>query len=273
MKKESLSVRFLYKTTIGRCLLRLLVQPKVSNLVGKLLETSFSRCFIPYFIKKHQIDMSEYSGMTFRSFNDFFTRKREEKNTDYDPKQLISPCDGHLSVYNINDKSIFNIKNVAYDLESLLQDKELAKRYKDGLCLIFRLTPQEYHRYCFACDGTPKERRIIQGKLHCVRPIAYTLRPVFIENSREYVAIQTEHFGKVIQMEVGALFVGRIHNHQYEQQCIQGKEKGYFEFGGSTIVLLLEKDQILLDPYYLKEQDSNKEIDVHLGDVLGISAQ
>ena len=43
-------------------------------------------------------------------------------------------------------------------------------------------------------------------------------------------------------MEVGALMVGRISNNRGISDCVKkGEEKGCFEFGGSTIILLLQK--------------------------------
>ena len=47
-------------------------------------------------------------------------------------------------------------------------------------------------------------------------------------------------------MEVGALLVGKISNHTQSGFVMRGEEKGYFEFGGSTIVLLLEKNAVTL---------------------------
>lgn len=43
-------------------------------------------------------------------------------------------------------------------------------------------------------------------------------------------------------MEVGAMMVGRITNHEAVPGYVtRGEEKGYFEFGGSTIILLTQK--------------------------------
>lgn len=269
MRKETLVVRILYNTLIGRGILKILVQPSISKLGGIFLDTYCSKWIIPFFVKKHQIDMKAYQGMKFSSFNDFFTRKRQTDKIDCNVKQLISPCDGYLSVYSVNEQQTYSIKNVEYRLEELLQDKELAKRYSGGLCLIFRLTPQDYHRYCYVCDGIKKDSKAISGKLHCVRPIAYTSRPVFIENSREYTVIQSKEFGQVIQMEIGALLVGKIHNHDDDKNVSQGREKGYFEFGGSTIVVLVEKDRLYIQNEFIRKTYLGEETKVRLGEVVG----
>ena len=98
MKKETLMIRFLYGTIPGRAVLRPLVRPTVSGKVGKFLDSRFSRWLVPLFIKKHHIDMKEYEGRSYRSFNDFFTRKRSMERIDITPMHLISPCDGYLKI-------------------------------------------------------------------------------------------------------------------------------------------------------------------------------
>lgn len=63
---------------------------------------------------------------------------------------------------------------------------------------------------------------------------------IIIQNSREYAVIDSEEYGKIVQMEVGALLVGKISNKGYvagDEVC-KGEEKGYFEHGGSSIVVL-----------------------------------
>lgn len=253
MKQETGSIRFLYGTKIGRCCLKVLTCPWVSKLAGAFLSSPLSRPMVNGFIKKNHVDMAPYPRCRYRSFNDFFTRQRENK---IDDAPLVSPCDAFLSAYPIDESSHFHIKHVDYSLPQLLQDPALAQRFQGGTCLIFRLTPQHYHRYCFCCDGLLEKQHKIGGKLHCVRPIAYTCRPVFIENSRELALIRTPGLGYIVQMEVGALLVGKITNHPADKALL-GTEKGFFEFGGSTIILLLEKDQVSIDPELLTVEEKD----------------
>lgn len=46
-------------------------------------------------------------------------------------------------------------------------------------------------------------------------------------------------------------------------------EKGYFEFGGSTIIVLLEKDQVRMDASILERSRQGLETEVHLGMKIG----
>ncbi len=251
---DSLTLRFLYRTAPGRMLLKLLIQPKVSEAAGYYLSSRASKWLVPYYIRKNDIDMKgvEIPSGGFASFNDFFTRKRITALPKRAEGELLSPCDGWLSRVKIRDTTVLMIKATRFSLRDLLGDAKLAEQFRDGEALIFRLTPADYHRYCYAVDGQILSEKKIAGKLHCVRPIALRGIPVFAQNSREYQVIRTEQFGTVVQMEIGALLVGKIKNHDRMQklnsvQNVQsGVEKGYFEFGGSTIILLFQKDAIRL---------------------------
>lgn len=243
-QKDTPSIRFLYNTVPGRVLLRLLVCPWVSKAAGFVLDRKISRHFVTPFVKSSGICLDDYEDRKWNSFNDFFTRQVRPglRPLPEDKTILVAPCDGKLTVYPVTDDAVFRIKHSDYDLASLLEDRELADRYRGGTCLIFRLTPDDYHRYGFPDDGEFLSGRRIPGLLHTVRPIAFDHCPVYLRNAREYALLRTAHFGDVIQMEVGALFVGRIVNNPISGPFRREEEKGKFEFGGSTIVLLLQKD-------------------------------
>jgi phosphatidylserine decarboxylase len=220
--KENLCITFLYNTLPGRVLLNFLVRPFISAFFFFFMDMRFSKIFIHRFVKQNDIDLNEYENEKYKSFNDFFSRKIKENLRPFPDNEndLASPCDGKLSVYPITDDGIFNIKNSVYDITGLLRDKSLADEYVNGFCLIFRLTPDDYHRYTFIDDGELLSIKKIKGILHTVRPISHRHYKIYAQNYREYIVMQTANFGKVIQMEVGALFVGRIKNH-----VINGKFK------------------------------------------------
>lgn len=205
----------------------------------------------------------------FSSFNDFFIRKRSMECFDVTYGHLISPCDGLMSYIRIKGKIVLDIKNTKYTLNDLLEDNELAGQFRDGTALVFRLTPADYHRYCYAANGKVLQHKKIKGRLHCVRPIALRTVPVFAQNSREYQVLETETFGTVIQMEIGALLVGKIRNNRSSSKysyVSRGEEKGYFEFGGSTIIMLFKRNTICMNESLYKRQNSDGEIPVHMGE-------
>ena len=185
--KESASVRFLYNTFLGRLLLKLIKRRWLSRICGAFLNSRLSKIFIKRFIKNNNIDMSEYISDTFTCFNDCFCRriKPEARPINYTPEVFISPCDGLLSVYPISDGVIMPIKQSSYTVASLLRNNELAEKYKDGLCLVFRLCVDNYHRYHYFDNAVKGENVYIKGFLHTVRPTALEALPVYLENSRE----------------------------------------------------------------------------------------
>ena len=188
---------------------------------------------------------------------------------DQAPTHLISPCDGLLSVYRIGKDSRFTVKHCEYTLFELLGDRFLANQYQDGICLIFRLTPRHYHRYCYIDDGKKGDNYPIPGVLHSVRPLCCGRYPVYVQNSREYTVMDTLHFGQVTQIEVGALLVGRIWNEQGRGKITRGQEKGHFEFGGSTILVLLKKGAAELDSELFRRTVRGQESPVRMGQQIG----
>ena len=271
-KKESLSLRFLYNTAPGRLLLKPLISPALSRLVGKWMSSPLSRPMIRRFVKKNGICLSDYEVENYRCFNDCFTRRIKKENRPFSTvaSDFVSPCDALLSVYPIREDSVFHIKGSDYSIYGLLGGNEaLAEKYAGGVCLVFRLCVHHYHRYAYIDKGTKGENVFLPGKLHTVRPIALERFPVFIRNSREYTVMETENFGTLTQMEVGALLVGKIQNHHGAHAFVRGEEKGTFLYGGSTIILLLEKDRVTLREALWNATAEGEETEVRMGEVLG----
>lgn len=237
-------------------------------MAGWYLNTGLSKCHISRFVKKNSVDLSQCRKQKFDSFNDFFIRKLTEdaRPVDQDSQSLIAPCDGLLSAYPITPDAKFAIKGRTYCVEELLGGDPQSERYKNGLCLVFRLCVNDYHRYHYIDSGHKTENRFLPGKLHTVRPIAMCTVPVFHENSREYTFLHTDHFGIVAQIEVGALLVGKICNHHSVSTFQRGEEKGTFLFGGSTVVLLLEADRAALLPQFTMD---GQERTVRFGQSIG----
>ena len=271
LDEDKASIKFLYNTVFGRILLKVVIKTTVSKLAGFILGSPASRVFIKGFIAKNGIKMDAYRSVKYKSFDDFFTREINEGYRPFpaDVSTLVSPCDGKLTAYSITHDSIFRIKHSLYSLKDILQDKSLADKYYDGTCLVFRLSPDDYHRYCFIDDAEILKRKYIKGVLHTVRPIAYQNHSVFCQNSREYTVMQTKNFGKVVQIEVGALFVGRITNHKKSSTVLRGEEKGMFQFGGSTIILLFTKDAAAVDDKIMENTALNRETIVRMGEIIG----
>lgn len=266
-------LRALYGSALGRAVLKPLIRPGLSKAAGALLSTKASRVLIKPFIRRTGIDMSQYLPEEYGSYNDFFIRRvrPELRPVEMDSRMLISPCDSKLTALPIASDSRFTLKHTEYTLEAMLRDGELAERYQGGWCLIFRLEVDDYHRFFYICDGEKGDNVRIPGVLHTVNPLANDHYPIYKENFREYTVIRNDIFGDVLTMEVGALMVGKIHNHHEKTQVKRGQEKGYFLFGGSTVVLLLEKDRIRLDEDILRNSADGIETIVKYGEKIGVA--
>jgi phosphatidylserine decarboxylase len=141
--------------------------------------------------------------------------------------------------------------------------------YAGGTMLVFRLTVDDYHHYCYVDDGIKTPNHHINGVFHTVNPIANDYYPIYKENTREYSLLKSKHFGDVLMMEVGALMVGKIVNYHNNADVKRGQEKGRFEFGGSTVVLCLQKGQAEIDNDIIANSAKGLETRVKLGEKIG----
>ncbi len=239
------------------------------------MDGRLSKHKIKKYVKKHGIVMSDYIDEDYKSFNAFFTRriKPELRPFDFAPEALCSPCDGKLSAYRITEDLKFNAKGFDYDINTLLGNSELASEFMGGVCLVFRLCVTDYHRYMFFDGGIASGNKFIKGRLHTVQPAALEKRRVFTENCREITELDTDNFGKAVQVEIGAMMVGRIVNDVKSGRFERGMEKGRFEFGGSTVILLLQKDKAEVDEEFFQNTSFDLETIVKCGERIGVAAQ
>ena len=266
---ENGMMNFLYGHAAGRAILNTLFKAGLPKLMAAYLRSPFSKPMIRKYIKKYGIDLSEYEDEEYRRFSDFFIRKRKEPAFDADPAHLISPCDGLVSCFPISADSAFEIKNSLYRISDLLHDEKMAEKFVGGTCLIFRLRAQDYHRYCFIDSAYVHENRCFEGQLHSVQPIACLHYPVYRLNRRVCTVMDTDSFGTVAQIEVGAMAVGGIVNPFENCRIEKGKEMGRFELCGSTIVMLFEKDRINLLPELADTLTDGREFPVMYGEQIG----
>ena len=215
---------------------------------------------------------AEKSILEYSSFNDFFYRKLK---ADARPigEDFVSPGDGKLLAFNkVDDLEHFFVKGNQFSLSTFLQNDELAQKYEEASLLILRLAPNDYHRYHFPYAGTPSAMTQIKGSYFSVSPyaLANNFVRVFCENKREYCMLSTEDKGEVLIAPVGATMVGSIIETFTPNKAIEkGAEMGYFAFGGSTLVLLLEKEKVKIDEDLLLNTQKGMETFVKMGEKIG----
>jgi len=163
------------------------------------------------------------------------------------------------------------VKGKRFSLKSLLQDDELAERYAEGAMAMARLCPVDYHRFHFPCECVPGKPRLINGLLYSVNPIALKRNIEYLsQNKRMITELETENFGKILYMEVGATYVGSIHQtYTPGKACAKGEEKGYFAFGGSCLLVLFEPNKIAFDQDLIDFSAKRMEVRGLLGQSLG----
>ena len=268
-------LRFLYDNPFGKTAVLPIAKRKfLSEFYGRKMFKASSTKKIEPFVNQLNIDMSESEKQIseFTSFNDFFYRKLKPEARPIEDG-FVSPGDGKLIAFeNISDVHNFFIKGRKFTLPEFLNDTELATKYKNSSLIILRLAPNDYHRFHFPYTGIPSEVTKIKGSLYSVSPIALAsnFTKVFCENKREFCTLKTEDKGEIIIAPVGATMVGSIlETYIPNQKISKGDEMGYFAFGGSTIVLLVDKNKLKIDADILENTKNNMETFVKMGEKIG----
>lgn len=270
-------LKWVYQTSIGMGALELFVKKKLfSYLYGKFQDVKFSKRKIQNFIKEYDVSETEFrkSIDSFNSFNDFFIRtlNKDARKIGEASEELVSPADGKILAYqNIKGTKVFQVKGVEYSLEQLLLDEKLAQKYEMGTCIIVRLCPADYHRFHFPDSGIPEQTEKIKGDYYSVNPIALKeIVGLYCRNKREITMFNSENFGDICLIEVGATCVGSIiQTYNPFVRVNKGDEKGYFKFGGSTVMMLLEKDKVIIDEDLINNTVNGLETTVKLGMKIG----
>ena len=272
-------LKFLYYNPLGELPLNLVVKKKfLTEYYGKKMDKPESVKKIPSFIEQADINIAEAKKRVeeFKSFNDFFYRELKEgaRTVDYRENVLASPADGKILAFeNLDREKEFYIKGDKFTLEEFFADKELANKYKNGVFMIIRLAPIDYHRFHFPVDGEISESKLIDGVYYSVSTYAIKKNfRILCENKREYSILKTEKFGDIAMFEVGATMVGGIkQSYKSNSYVKKGEEKGYFYFGGSTCVLVFERGKVKIDEDLLENTKKGIETKVYMGEKIGIS--
>lgn len=270
-------IEWTYESSLGKKFTELFLKKKLfSKFYGMYCDTKLSARKIPSFIQEYGIDIDQAIKKVkdFKSFNDFFTRAllKSARPIDLNPHTLISPGDGRLIVYeDIDMDNLIQVKNLTYSLKELIDNDSIAAEYENGTCLILRLAPIDYHRFHFIDSGTPSKSTPIEGCYYSVNPIALNNIPkLFCQNKREWSLFNSDNFGDILTIEVGATCVGSIiQTYTPNKKVTKGFEKGYFKFGGSTTILFFKKDTVKIDTDILQQSQLGFETKVLFGESIG----
>jgi phosphatidylserine decarboxylase len=271
------ALRWTYGTPAGRVALGLLVKRAVfSRWYGWRMNQAASRRKIAAFVEHYDLDPTEFLERleSFAHFNEFFYRKLKPtaRPIDPDPSVAVFPADGrHLCMPDISQASGLFVKGEMFSLQELLKDRSVAQQYASGSLLLSRLCPVDYHRFHFPTSGVPSEAVPIKGPLYSVNPIALRQNiRILATNKRCITQLQTENFGKVLLLEIGATCVGSIcQTFCPNANIAKGSEKGYFQFGGSSTITIFEPGRIRFDQDLIDHSQQHREVFAHMGDHVG----
>ena len=275
-------LRWLYSSSIsGRIALHVLAKRALlSWWYGRQMEKPRSVHKVLPFIVEHDLDVDEFAkqAMTYHTFNEFFYRKLKDgaRPIDADPAGVALPADGrHLVFPNVDDADGFYVKGDRFDLAELIGGELVAKQFAGGAMLISRLAPVDYHRFHFPCACTPGRAQEIGGALYSVNPIALRRNVRYlVQNKRMLTLLDTERFGTVATIEVGATMVGSIRQtYLAGTKVAKGDEKGMFKFGGSCVITVFQKGRIAFDADLIEQSAQFTETYAKMGERCGVAVR
>lgn len=247
-------MKLLYGTKAGQLATgRWVVHPALSRVVGFWQDTPMSTRRLAEFVRHYGIDMTESVKQVpqFKTFNEFFTRKLRPECRPFNRELdiLASPADGRvLVVPELTSDLELEVKSVRYSIRRLLAGVIDPTEFDGGSAIVIRLCPVDYHRFHFPDGGNAHAAVGVPGKLHSVNPVALATRlDIFGENKRAVTRFDSDGFGTIGIVEVGALCVGTIVQTYHPGRVERGTEKGMFKFGGSTIVMLFGAKRVRFD--------------------------
>lgn len=235
---------------------------------------------IPAFIAFHRLNTDEMLEPleNFKTFNEFFYRKlkpgaRPLEAPD-DERIVVSAADARSTFFpTISKATEIWIKGRDFSIKRLFGDAypQLVDTFTNGALTIFRLAPQDYHRFHVPVSGVVGKPILISGEYYTVNPMAIrSSLDVYGENVRTLVPIYTEQFGTVMMVCVGAMMVGSTVITAKEGDHVKrGDELGYFKFGGSTIVTLFEAGMVKFDADLVENSSQALETLVRVGMAIG----
>lgn len=272
-------IRLLYGTWIGRLCSVVVAAPPFSRFYGWLQDRPASRRKVRPFIEEFDIHMAEFLPEEGRShddpystFNQFFTRRVAAAARPFvQAPEFPAPCDARYFAYERLDDSVsIPVKGSFFKSSALLQSEQWQAWFDDGPAFIARLCPVDYHRFHYPDDGEVLTAWRIPGALHSVNPWALACREdIFMINERQVTILQTNRFGKLAYVEVGATCVGKIVQTHSGKTFARGAEKGKFLFGGSTVIVLGEAGRWSVEPDIVANTGRNLETYVKMGRALG----
>jgi len=239
--------------------------------VAAYQNTLFSARKIEPFIRKHHIDMTEFESGPFNSYAEFFDRRFLPGKRPFpeSPGTMGAFAEARYFAWEKLAPGLeFPIKGHSLSPEILFGNAEHARAFAGGPVILARLSPMDYHHLHYVDDGKTIDCWRLGSRLWTVNPNALKNQPdILFRNERSVQLLETEHFGRLAMVEVGALSVGRIVQvHDIKKPFKKGAEKSMFKFGGSAVALFGEPGRWLPADDILEHTGAGKETLIRLGE-------
>lgn len=272
------ALRFAYETLAGRTLWPVLFGSKlISSVMGRRYDSPESKKDILKLaaIPGCRAEEAEKPIEEYSCFNEFFTRHLKPGARPVGDG-FVSPADGRLRLYlNADVDQPFPLKGATRSLREVFSPSTQTLPTLDSNTsfdiAVIRLAPVDYHRFHFPCDSNiVGETRVIPGKYHSVNPIALVRYPdVYADNERQIVACDSK-YGPYWAVDVGAFGVGTIVQTFKGDFGGKGEERGYFKFGGSTVILVMNAGAVKWDEDIVRNSADGLETRVFCNERIGI---
>lgn len=278
-------VDWLYTTSSGKLLSTILCKAPLSKMYGYYQDSFLSKSQINQFIEQYKINMGDFlpdeTGTLenpYANFNQFFIRRLRpgKRNFSLESNELGAFAEARYYGYaHLTEKEKVPVKGQFLSAKNLLNNEKWSSTFKDGPLLLARLCPVDYHRFHYPDDGTILDSYPVKGLYHSVNPLAIKAKnDIYMTNERFVTILDTKNFGKLAYIEVGAICVGKIVPSRpliNGDEFKRGDEKGYFKFGGSTVIVLGERGKWVPQDLLLKNTHSNIETYYQLGMSVAVS--
>lgn len=216
-----LGIQLLYRTRVTR---NIVETNSIANLFRGMTVGQGAKCDDPRsagsiakFIRTYSINVDEIEKPVseYRTLNDFFVRRLKPgvRVLEGDEGVLVSAADCRLTCFpNVGEATRVWIKGAGFTITRLLGgDAAMGSEFADCTVIVHRLAPQDYHRFHSPVSGRVVGFRAIKGAYYTVNPMAVRSPvDVFGENAREVCYIDTERWGLVAVVAVGAMMVGSV---------------------------------------------------------------
>lgn len=268
----------------------ILPKQRLTTLGGRIARAhggAMTTRLIRWFVSRYSVDMSEAANadiLSYKSFNDFFTRPLKAGVRPVAAADFVCPVDGAISQFGpIDDHHLLQAKGHRFTTTQLVGgDAALASQFRHGSFANLYLSPRDYHRLHMPCDGKLTRMIYVPGKLFSVNPVTARGVPnLFARNERVVCVFDSPQHGPFVMVLVGATIVGsmatvwhgvvnskrtnRTSEWTYTGQEIvlkKGEEMGRFLLG-STIVMLWKRGAIAFNKDWAPERN------VRLGELMG----